>query len=235
MLVGTLYGQCQILAKFLGASPFYLFCIITRACTHTKHVRAYNSEQPHAHLKTHKHESEAMNILIIVDMQNDFVTGALGTSQAHAIVANVKEKAAACLERGDIVIFTRDTHHANYLSTLEGKNLPVTHCIQGSEGWQIIDELLPLAHQATAVIDKPTFGSFELLDVLAPFVESGQIETIELCGVCTDICVVSNALLVRAKFHETPLVVDSACCAGVTPESHESALQVLRSCHVRVL
>lgn len=176
-----------------------------------------------------------MNILIVVDMQNDFVTGALGTSQAQTIVANVQEKAAAYLERGDVVIFTRDTHNANYLSTLEGKNLPVSHCIQGTKGWQIVDELLPLAKQAVAIVDKPTFGSIELLDVLAPFIEAVQVEAIELCGVCTDICVVSNALLVRAKFHEIPVVVDSACCAGVTPESHESALQVLRSCQVRVL
>lgn len=233
----------MVRVKFLA---LLFFCIIGCVRKHVKrarHVhqrattcsRTYTSEQPRAHLGKHKHESEAMNILIVVDMQNDFVTGALGTSQAQAIVANVKEKAAACLEHGDIVIFTRDTHDANYLSTLEGKNLPVAHCIQGTEGWQIVDELLPLAKQAAAVINKPTFGSFELLDVLAPFIDAGQVETIELCGVCTDICVISNALLLRAKFHEIPLVVDSACCAGVIPESHENALQVLRSCQVRVL
>ena len=175
-----------------------------------------------------------MKALIVIDMQNDFVTGSLGSEQAQAIVSNVKQKVAEFGERGDVVVFTRDTHDANYLDTFEGKNLPVEHCIKGTEGWEIIDDLQPLAKEANAIIDKPTFGSFDLIDFLEPRVQKGDIQEIELCGLCTDICVVSNALLLRAKFHETPIAIDASCCAGVTQESHESALQTLRSCQILI-
>ena len=176
-----------------------------------------------------------MKALIVVDMQNDFVTGSLGSEQAEAIVPAVKQKVAEFEERGDVVVFTRDTHGNDYLDTFEGKNLPVEHCIKATEGWEIIDDLQPLVSDANAIIDKPTFGSFELLNFLEPFIESGEVQEIELCGLCTDICVVSNALLLRARFHETPIMVESSCCAGVTQESHESALQTMRSCQIQVI
>ena len=176
-----------------------------------------------------------MKALIVVDMQNDFVTGSLGSEQAEAIVPAVKQKVAEFEERGDVVVFTRDTHGNDYLDTFEGKNLPVEHCIKATEGWEIIDDLQPLVSDANAIIDKPTFGSFELLNFLEPFIESGEVQEIELCGLCTDICVVSNALLLRARFHETPIMVESSCCAGVTQESHESALQTMRSCQIQAI
>ena len=176
-----------------------------------------------------------MKALIVVDMQNDFVTGSLGSEQAEAIVPAVKQKVTAFEERDDVVVFTRDTHDANYLETFEGKNLPVEHCIKGTEGWKIIDDLKHLANDANAIIDKPTFGSFDLIDCLEPFIAGGDVQEIELCGLCTDICVVSNALLLRARFHETPIMVESSCCAGVTQESHKSALRTMKSCQVQIL
>ena len=176
-----------------------------------------------------------MKALIVVDMQNDFVTGSLGSEQAEAIVPAVKQKVAEFEERGDVFVFTRDTHDANYLDTFEGKNLPVEHCIKATEGWEIVDDLQPLAKEANAIINKPTFGSFGLLDFLEPYVESGEVTEIELCGLCTDICVVSNTLLLRAKFHETPITVDASCCAGVTADSHKSALQTMRSCQIQAI
>ena len=176
-----------------------------------------------------------MKALIVVDMQNDFVTGSLGSEQAQAIVSNVKQKVAEFEERGDVVVFTRDTHGNDYLDTFEGKNLPVEHCIKGTEGWKIIDDLKHLSKKANSIIDKPTFGSFDLINYLEPFIESGEVQEIELCGLCTDICVVSNALMLRAKFHETPITVDASCCAGVTAESHKSALQTMKSCQVQII
>ena len=176
-----------------------------------------------------------MKALIVVDMLNDFVTGSLGSEQAEAIVPAVKQKVAEFEERGDVVVFTRDTHDANYLETFEGKNLPVEHCIKGTEGWEIIDDLQPLSKKANSIIDKPTFGSFDLINYLEPFIESGEVQEIELCGLCTDICVVSNALMLRAKFHETPITVDASCCAGVTADSHKSALQTMKSCQIQII
>lgn len=176
-----------------------------------------------------------MKALIVVDMLNDFVTGSLGSEQAEAIVPAVKQKVAEFEERGDVVVFTRDTHDANYPETFEGKNLPVEHCIRGTEGWEIVDDLQPLAKEANAIINKPTFGSFGLLDFLEPYVESGEVQEIELCGLCTDICVVSNALLLRARFHETPIMVESSCCAGVTAESHKCALHTMKSCQIQII
>ena len=176
-----------------------------------------------------------MKALVVIDMQNDFVTGSLGSARAQTIVGRVKQKVAKFEERGDLVVFTRDAHDGGYLDTFEGANLPVEHCMQGTPGFEIVDELLPLAEKADATIDKPTFGSFELLDFLAPYVESGEVAEIELCGLCTDICVVANAILLRTKFHETPIKVDASCCAGVTENSHESALQTMRSCQIQIL
>ncbi|MDY4641756.1 MAG: isochorismatase family cysteine hydrolase [Erysipelotrichaceae bacterium] len=163
-------------------------------------------------------------ILIVVDMQNDFVSGSLGTAEAKSIVDNVRAKLESF--DGD-VIFTRDTHNENYLKSNEGKHLPVEHCIKGSYGWEIIDELKPYVNK---VIDKPTFGSTELIDYL----KTKNYDSFELCGLCTDICVVSNALLIKANFYEAKVSVDSACCAGVTVESHNAALKTMQMCQIEV-
>ena len=165
-------------------------------------------------------------ILIVVDMQNDFIDGALGTPEAVAIVPHVREK----IESFDgKVFFTRDTHFENYMSTEEGRNLPVPHCIKGTDGWQIRAELDAL--RTTEAIDKLTFGSRELVDVLAA---EGEIESITFVGLCTDICVISNAMVVKAFYPEIPLTVDARCCAGVTPESHARALAAMKVCQIKV-
>lgn len=166
-------------------------------------------------------------ILIVVDMQVDFVDGSLGTPEAQAIVPAVVEKVKA--HRGR-VIFTRDTHPADYLRTREGRWLPVEHCIEGSAGWQIVPQLREYARE---IIDKGTFGSIGLARSLAAHAD--EIGRIELIGLCTDICVVSNALLLKAFVPEVDIEVDSRCCAGVTPEKHLAALETMRSCQIKVL
>ncbi|MGM9958184.1 MAG: cysteine hydrolase family protein [Erysipelotrichaceae bacterium] len=163
-------------------------------------------------------------ILIVVDMQNDFVSGSLGTAEARGIVTKLRAKLDSF--DGD-VIFTRDTHNEDYLGTNEGKHLPVEHCIKGSWGWEIIDELKSYVKK---VIDKPTFGSTELVEYL----KTKNYESFELCGLCTDICVVSNALLIKANFYEAEVRVDSDCCAGVTVNSHNSALETMKMCQIEV-
>lgn len=171
--------------------------------------------------------------LIIVDMQKDFVMGALGSAEARAIVSAVVEK----LDSFDgTILFTKDTHHADYLTTQEGKNLPVEHCIEGSEGWELIPELQRFADArgTGSVYKKETFGSLALAESLREENEKQPISSIELIGVCTDICVVSNALLIKAYLPEVPVMVDAACCAGVTPEKHEAALETMRSCQITV-
>lgn len=168
-----------------------------------------------------------MKYLIVVDMQVDFITGSLGSDLATAIVGNVVEK----VKRFDgTVIFTRDTHFEDYMNTQEGKKLPVPHCIKDSDGWQICDELKPYAKR---VVDKITFGSTELPKLLESFDE--PIESIELCGLCTDICVISNAMVLKAAFPEVPIAVDSACSAGVTVESHNTALDAMRAVQIEVI
>lgn len=168
-----------------------------------------------------------MKLLVVVDMQNDFIDGALGTPEAQAIVPYVK----AAIERFDgKVLFTRDTHFENYMQTEEGKNLPVLHCIKDSDGWQIRAELDAL--RTTAAIDKITFGSKELIDVVA---REQDVESIMFMGLCTDICVISNAMLVKAFYPEIPLYVDAKGCAGVTPESHKNALSAMKMCQITVL
>ena len=169
-----------------------------------------------------------MKVLCVIDMQNDFIDGALGTKEAEAIVENVKAKIELYRKNGDTVIFTRDTHSEDYMNTQEGKNLPVPHCIKGSKGWEITSALDTLSDK---IIDKPTFGSFELSE----YIESlGMVEEIELIGLCTDICVISNTMILKAKFTETPIKVDSSCCAGVTPESHSNALTAMKMCQINV-
>lgn len=166
-------------------------------------------------------------ILVVVDMQNDFIDGALGTPEAVAIVPYVKE----LIEGFDgKVLFTRDTHFENYMDTEEGRNLPVPHCIKGTEGWQIRAELDAL--RTTEAIDKITFGSRDLVDVLAA---EGEIESITFVGLCTDICVISNAMVVKAFFPEIPLLVDAKACAGVTPESHTRALAAMKVCQIKIV
>ncbi len=168
-----------------------------------------------------------MKYLIVVDMQVDFVTGALGSAQAVSILPNVVEKVKRFDGR---VIFTRDTHFANYLQTQEGQKLPVPHCIQDSDGWQICAELQPFAK---TVVDKITFGSIDLPALLAGYGE--PIERIELCGLCTDICVISNAVVLKAAFPEVPIAVDAACCAGVSAESHSTALAAMRAVQIEIV
>lgn len=169
-------------------------------------------------------------VLIIVDMQNDFVSGSLGTAEAKAIVPGVVEKVKDAKEEETDIIFTRDTHTEEYLDTQEGKYLPVVHCIQESEGWHIIDSLKPYAND-TKVIDKPSFGSLKLAELVA---DKGYTD-VEIVGLCTDICVVSNALLIKAAAPEARVRVDSSCCAGVTPESHKAALKTMEMCQVEVV
>ena len=168
-----------------------------------------------------------MKYLIVVDMQVDFISGSLGSELAVAIVPNVLEKVK---EFDGKVIFTRDTHFDDYMNTQEGKKLPVPHCIKDSEGWQICDELKPYVD---IVVDKLTFGSIELPKLLEGFGE--PIERIELCGLCTDICVISNAMVLKAAFPEVPIRVDSACSAGVTVESHNTALNAMRAVQIEVV
>ena len=169
-------------------------------------------------------------ILIVVDMQNDFIDAALGTAEAVAIVPAVKEKILSY--SAENVIATMDTHSENYMDTQEGQNLPVLHCIKGTDGWQIRPEIAELLKGAK-IYEKPTFGSFDLASDLKVLAEHEEIE-IELIGLCTDICVVSNALLLKATMPEVKITVDAACCAGVAPEKHLAALETMRSCQIYV-
>ena len=167
--------------------------------------------------------------LIVVDMQNDFIDGALGTAEAVAIVPNVEKKIK---EFDGTVLFTRDTHFENYSETQEGRNLPVPHCIKGTYGWQIRAELDAL--RKTEPIDKVVFGSSELAKLLVEENEKEPIESITFVGLCTDICVISNAFTVKSFLPEVPLIVDASCCAGVTPESHKTALASMKTCQIKV-
>lgn len=162
--------------------------------------------------------------LIVVDMQNDFIDMALGTKEAVAIVPKVKAKIDAYAAAGYQIIYTRDTHEENYLNTPEGRKLPVPHCIRGTKGWQIADGLYI---EGCKIIDKPNFGW--------PYWTEEALEDVELIGLCTDICVVSNALIIKAAFPEASVKVDAACCAGVTPESHDAAILTMRMCQIDIL
>ena len=169
-------------------------------------------------------------ILIVVDMQKDFVNGALGTKEAVAIVPAVVDKIRE-YEKENIFV-TRDTHQKDYLTTQEGQKLPVEHCIEGTPGWEL-DPTVAEAVQGAAIVNKPTFGSTELMNIIREISEKDEI-SIELIGLCTDICVVSNALLLKAAVPEVEISVDASCCAGVTPEKHEAALETMRSCQIQV-
>ncbi len=162
--------------------------------------------------------------LIVVDMQNDFIDMALGTKEAVAIVPKVKEKIQEYVQNGDEIIFTRDTHGDNYLQTPEGKQLPVEHCIKGTKGWQIAEGLYI---EGCKIIDKPNFGW--------PHWNEEHLEDVEIIGLCTDICVVSNALIIKATFPDINVKVDSKCCAGVTVETHEAALKTMAMCQIEIV
>lgn len=168
-----------------------------------------------------------MKFLIVVDMQVDFITGSLGSDLATAIVPRVVSKVKSF--DGEI-IFTRDTHHKDYLKTQEGKKLPVEHCIKDTEGWQICDELKPYAEK---VVDKVTFGSVDLPEIIKGYGE--EVEEIQLCGLCTDICVISNAVILKAAFPEAKIIVDSACSAGVSEESHNIALDAMKAVQIEIV
>ncbi len=171
-----------------------------------------------------------MKFLVVVDMQNDFIDGALGTKEAQAIVPAVKKKIEDFEGR---ILFTRDTHESDYLSTQEGKNLPVEHCIKGTDGWQISPELISLCKETP--VDKPTFGSVGLGQLLKAYNDyEEKIESVTLIGLCTDICVISNAMIIKAFLPEVPVIVDAACCAGVTPESHNNALNAMAVCQIAI-
>lgn len=167
--------------------------------------------------------------LIVVDMQNDFISGSLGTKEAQAIVPNVKKKIEEYMARGDEIIFTQDTHFNDYSMTNEGEHLPVIHCMMDSYGWQISDELNDLTSDYPNVdyIYKTTFGFTHWEDFI--------FETVEIVGLCTDICVVSNALILKAQFSEIDITVDASCCAGVTPDSHKAALTTMKMCQINVI
>lgn len=165
-----------------------------------------------------------MKTLIVVDMQNDFIDGMLGTPEAVQIVDNVKKKIKEYKDRGDQIIFTRDTHQDNYLSTNEGKHLPITHCVENTEGWEIADGIYV---EGCDIVNKPSFGYTGWKDY--------DFEEVELVGLCTDICVVSNALVLKALFPEIKISVDAKCCAGVTPQSHDAALTTMNMCQIEVL
>ncbi|MDO4892550.1 MAG: isochorismatase family cysteine hydrolase [Eubacteriales bacterium] len=170
--------------------------------------------------------------LVVVDMQKDFVDGALGSGDAVAIVPSVVEKIKSF--DGEIFI-TLDTHFDNYPETAEGKKLPVLHCIKGTDGWQLDKNVTcALSDREYTAVEKPTFGSLELPRLIEASAD-GDDFSIEIIGLCTDICVVSNALVLKANFPEIPISVDSACCAGVTPQAHEAALATMRSCQIDVI
>lgn len=172
-----------------------------------------------------------MNILVVVDMQNDFISGALGTAEAKLIVNGVKEKAE---NFEGLVFFTRDTHFEDYMTTQEGEKLPVPHCIKGTWGWEICDELKEIS-ETTEICDKPTFGSVELMESIKELSLEEEIESITLLGLCTDICVISNAMLLKAALPETKIIVDGTLSAGVTPISHKNALEAMKMCQIEVI
>lgn len=165
-----------------------------------------------------------MTLLVVVDMQKDFITGPLGTPEAERIVPAV----AALVKESDRVVYTKDTHREDYLETQEGKHLPVKHCIEGTEGWEILPEVFK---EHSLVFQKPTFGSL----ALASWASKLGFDKIVLCGVCTDICVISNALLLKAELPEAEIAVVADACAGATPEKHRAALEVMRSCQIEIL
>lgn len=173
-----------------------------------------------------------MKFLLVIDMQNDFITDALGTPEAPLIV----EPLCELVRNFDgEVIYTRDTHQADYMETREGRNLPVPHCIEGTSGWEICDAVKECMKGTDAVINKPTFGAMELPAVILEKTEGKAPQEIHFAGLCTDICVISNAMICKAAFPEADVIVHSGCCAGVTPESHQTALNAMAACQMVIV
>lgn len=173
-----------------------------------------------------------MKLYVVIDFQNDFVTGPLGTPEAQAIIPKIVEKIKN-IDAKDVLAFTYDSHTDDYLNTQEGKNLPVEHCLVGSTGWFIVKEVSSAADIATPkFFNKPTFGCMGLMDYIKTL--EHELDEIEFCGVCTDICVISNALMAKAVLPEVKISVDASCCAGVTPELHKAALSVMKSCQIEI-
>lgn len=168
-------------------------------------------------------------VLIVVDMQNDFIDGALGTKEAVAILPNVRRKIEEYQQAGNKVIFTRDTHTIDYLDTQEGKNLPVIHCVKDTIGWAISPQL---DTGNSVIIDKPTFGSVSMMTEITNKYQDAEFE---LVGLCTDICVISNAIMLKAFLPEAKISVDASACAGVTPESHQNALDAMKVCQINII
>lgn len=184
------------------------------------------------------------NLLLVIDTQNDFIDGVLGSEQAVDTVPNIVKKIDEF--NNGIIITTQDTHETNYMETPEGKNLPVPHCIKGSEGWAInnnimnaINKRISIEGVSTINVQKPTFGSVELANIVYNLVRSTDEDiNIEICGFCTDICVVSNAMLIKTMLYDLNRVnisIINDCCAGVTPEKHNAALEVMKSCQINVI
>ena len=171
-----------------------------------------------------------MDVLVVVDMQNDFIDGVLGTKEAVTIVPNVIEKIKAFQGK---VLATRDTHETDYLETQEGRKLPVKHCIRNTDEWEISEKIQSLLSEEP--IDKETFGSKDLPVILRRYNEAEKIESITLIGLCTDICVISNAMVLKTYFPEIPIIVDASCCAGVTPQSHRQALEAMKVCQIEIV
>lgn len=186
-----------------------------------------------------KHAMQNEGVLVVVDMQVDFVSGALGSKDAEAIVPNVCEKVKTYKKKGALIIATQDTHEQNYLETHEGKYLPVKHCIKGTSGHEIDERLDEILGDYAVYVEKKGFGSLELVDVIKAYVKENNIAEkdlkIEAIGLCTDICVVSNAILLRSAFPEAMLKVDASCCAGTNEAKHLATLEVLKSCQIDVI
>ena len=182
-------------------------------------------------------EGKTMNILLVIDMQKDFVDQALGTPEAQAIVPNVVAKINEYKARGDVIIATKDTHEETYLETQEGVNLPFIHCVQNTEGWQLDDAVQAAMPENATIVHKPTFGSTELVKIIGEYVaQYGEPNVhMEIVGLCTDICVVSNALIEKAFYPEMPITLDAKCCAGVTPATHDAAIATMRMCQINVI
>ena len=174
------------------------------------------------------------DLLVVVDMQADFVTGALGSPEARAIVPAVAQRIRRAREEGTRVLFTLDTHTPDYRSTREGRHLPVVHCVKGTPGWALEPEIASARTPDMPLIEKPTFGSTALGELVRSRFAAGEIDRVELVGLCTDICVISNAMIARAFLPDAEIIVDAACCAGVTPESHRNALEAMKVCQVRI-
>lgn len=191
--------------------------------------------------KLHKEEIYMEKILVVVDMQNDFIDGKLGSKEAIDIVDGVAKKIESYIERDERIYFTKDTHTSEYLSTQEGVNLPVEHCVKNTDGWEFPEKIsilfkkIETKSKESIIFEKGQFGSIELAQMLKNQITDTENTEIEIIGLCTDICVIVNAMLIKTYLPEVKLIVDSKCCAGVTPESHINALNAMEMCQIKVI